>query len=95
MKKSTLQINLPITIFKEGKSYVAYSPALDLSTSASTYVKAQSRFSEATKLFFEELTEMGTLDTVLTGLGWQKLKANWYPPVVISNYIQPINLSYA
>lgn len=95
MKKSILQINLPITIFKEGKSYIAYSPALDLSTSASTYAKAQNRFLEATKLFFEELAEMGTLDTVLTGLGWQKLKANWHPPVVVSNYIQPINLSYA
>ena len=95
MKKSTLQINLPITIFKEGKSYVAYSPALDLSTSASTYVKAQSRFLEATKLFFEELAEMGTLDTVLAGLGWQKLKTNWHPPVVISNYIQSINLTHA
>lgn len=50
---------------------MAYSPALDLSTSASTYVKAQSRFSEAAELFFEELAEMGTRDTVLTGLGWQ------------------------
>lgn len=95
MKKSTFQISLPITIFKEGKSYVAYSPALDLSTSASTYVKAQNRFSEATKLFFEELAEMGTLDMVLTGLGWQKLKTNWHPPVVVSNYTQSINLAYA
>ena len=53
MKKSTLQISLPITIFKEGKSYVAYSTALDLSTSASTYKKAQSRFSEISQLFIE------------------------------------------
>jgi hypothetical protein len=95
MKKPALKISLPITIFKEGKSYVAYSPALDLSTSASTYVKAQSRFLEAAELFFEELAEMGTLDAVLTGLGWQKLKTNWNPPIVVSNYVQPINLSYA
>ena len=47
MKKLVLkEVNLPVTIFKEGKSYVAYSPALDLSTSASTYKKAQVRFSE-------------------------------------------------
>ena len=74
---------------------MAYSPALDLSTSASSYVKAQSRFSEATELFFEEIAEMGTLDAVLTGLGWQKVKTNWYPPVIVSNYVQPINLVYA
>lgn len=95
MKKSSFQIGLPITIFKEGKSYVAYSPALDLSTSASTFEKAQSRFLDATKLFLEELVEMGTVDQVLTGLGWQKVKTNWQPPVVVSNYTQPVSLLYA
>jgi len=95
MKKTSLQISLPVTIFKEGKSYVAYSSALDLSTSAPTYEKAQKRFSEATQLFFEELSEMGTVDVVLTGLGWQKVKANWQPPVVVSSYVQPMSLLYA
>lgn len=70
MKKLSLQVGLPITIFKEGKSFIAYSPALDLSTSASTYKKAQSRFLEAIELFLEELVEMGTLDTVLFRQGF-------------------------
>lgn len=96
MKKLGMKaVNLPVTIFKEGKSYVAYSPALDLSTSASTYKKAQIRFSEIVEIFLEELGEMGTLEMVLKDLGWQKVKSNWQPPVVISNYMQPTNLSYA
>ena len=96
MKNLSLKkISLPVTIFKEGKSYVAYSPALDLSTCASTYKKAQTRFSEIVEIFIEELMEMGTLDTVLKELGWQKIKSNWQPPVVVSNYFQPMNLSYA
>ena len=96
MKKDMLKmVNLPVTIFKEGKSYVVYSPALDLSTSASTYKKAQARFSEITDIFFSELVEMGTYDIVLANLGWQKVKSNWLPPVVVSNYMQPLNLSYA
>ena len=96
MKKLSLKaVNLPVTIFKEGKSYVAYSPALDLSTSASTYKKAQKNFSEIVGIFIEELMEMGTLDKVLRELGWQKVKSNWQPPVVVSNYFQPMNLSYA
>lgn len=95
MKKLALQISLPVTIFKEGKSFVAYSPALELSTCAPTYEKVQKRFSEATQLFFEELAEMGTTDTVLADLGWQKVKANWQPPVIVSNYVQPMSLSYA
>ena len=96
MKKLAIKaVNLPVTIFKEGKSYVAYSPALDLSTSASTYKKAQTNFSEIVAIFIEELVEMGTLDIVLRELGWQKVKSNWQPPVVVSNYFQPMNLSYA
>jgi len=82
-------------IFREGKSYVAYSPALDLSTSAKTYEKAQSRFAEATHIFFEELAKMGTTEKVLAGLGWQKVKSNWRPPVIVSNYVQPMTFSYA
>lgn len=96
MKKLALKkISLPVTIFKEGKSYVAYSPALDISTCASTYKKAQARFSEIVGIFIEELAEMGTLDMVLRDLGWQKVKSNWQPPVVVSNYFQSMDLSHA
>ena len=96
MKKLTLRgINLPVTIFREGKSYVAYSPALDLSTCAPTYKKARANFSEIVQIFIEELVEMGTLDEVLKDLGWQKIKSNWQPPVVVSNYFQPVDFSYA
>lgn len=95
MKKEIFEVNLPITIFKEGKSYVAYSPALDLSTSAGTYEKAQSRFTEIVRIFFTELADMGTTDKVLLNLGWQKIKSNWRPPVVVSNYVEPMTFSYA
>ena len=50
-KLALKEVNLPVTIFKEGKSYVAYSPALDLSTSASTYKKARIRFLEIVEFF--------------------------------------------
>ena len=95
MKRATIKIGLPITVFKEGKSYVAYSPALHLSTSAKTYKRAQSRFVEVVKIFFEELAEMGTTEKVLFSLGWKKIKSNWRPPVVVSNYVQPMTFSYA
>jgi len=96
MKKLKMKMtNLPITIFKEGKSYVAYSPALDLSTSSSTYKGVQARFSEIVEIFFEEIMKMGTLDRVLSDLGWRKVKSKWQPPVIVSNYVQPMNLSYA
>ena len=87
MKKITnlSQFSLPISIIKEGRYYIAYSPALDLSTSAKTFEEVKKRFDEVVEIFFEELLEKGTLDKVLNELGWQKVDKEWYPPVVVAN----------
>ncbi len=92
MKKVEFSVNIPVTFIKEGDAYIAYSPVLDLSTSADTFEKAQKRFPEAVELFFEELVEMGTLDEVLTGLGWEKAHRKWTPPLQISHDIQSVNV---
>lgn len=75
--------------------YVAYTPALDLSTSGKTHKEVQKRFNEIVDIFFEEIIERGTLDEVLAGLGWEKVRREWVPPTVISHTIQPMNISYA
>ncbi|MBI2032450.1 MAG: hypothetical protein HYV38_00775 [Candidatus Levybacteria bacterium] len=85
MKNVRVQFGLPVSILKEGDIFVAYTPALDLSTSAETFEKAQENFIEAVNIFFEELMEMGTLNDVLIELGWQKQDNQLVPPVVVSN----------
>ncbi|MEK7537372.1 MAG: hypothetical protein AAB619_00155 [Patescibacteria group bacterium] len=45
---------LPVSILREGKRFIAYTPALDLSTSGKTFEQAKQRFEEAAELFFEE-----------------------------------------
>jgi predicted RNase H-like HicB family nuclease len=50
--------SLPVTIFKEGKAFVAYTPALDLSTAGKTEVQARRMFEEAVEAFLEELIAM-------------------------------------
>ncbi|MBI5742616.1 MAG: hypothetical protein HZA25_02150 [Candidatus Niyogibacteria bacterium] len=77
-------IKLPVSIFKEGKYFVAYTPALDLSTSGKSYEEVRRRFNEVVSIFFEELTKKETLNEVLEGLGWQKIKKQWAPPSLIS-----------
>ncbi len=67
-------VNLPVTILKEGKNYVAYTPALDLSSCGKTLKEAEKMFAESVQLFFEELDRMGTTHEVLTQLGWKKVK---------------------
>jgi hypothetical protein len=92
MKKATFQFSLPMAVLKEKKRYVAYTPALDLSTSGRTQKMAQKRFVEATIFFFEECMRKGTLDEVLDELGWQKVKKEWKPPVVVSQQSEMIRV---
>jgi len=88
-----LEFKLPVSFLREGKKYVAYTPALDLSTSGRTYEEAKRRFSEIVNIFFEELVKKGTLEEVLRDLGWKRVQAKWSPPVVISQELQAVRVS--
>ena len=85
-----MNINIPVAFFKEGEIFIAYTPVLDLSTSAPTYEKAKERFDEVVQIFFEELIERGTLDEILANLGWKKVKSQWNPPISVSHDITSI-----
>ncbi len=67
-----INYTLPVLIFKEDNLFVAYTPALDLSTVGDTYDKALENFHEASSLFFEEVIKKGTLEEVLMEYGWKK-----------------------
>lgn len=77
-------VSLPVAILREGKRFVAYTPALDLSTSGKSFAEAKARFQEAAELFFEEVERMGTLHETLLSLGWSKVERQWTPPVVVA-----------
>lgn len=81
--KETMQIKLQVSIIKQGKKYVAFAPALDISTAGKDLKQTQKRFAEMIDIFFEELTENGTLEEVLLGLGWIKVKKQWEPPKIV------------
>ena len=85
MDKQNLMYKLPVNIIKQGKSFVAYSPALDISTVGKSIKDAQIKFSELSSLFFEELIKKGTLSEVLTELSWKKVQKSWNPPKIVSN----------
>lgn len=95
MKKLTFQANLPVTFLREGNKFVAYTPALDLSTSGDTFEQAQRRFVEAVGIFFEECRRMGTMESVLLELGWTKTKNNLQPPVVVAQESRPFSVPLA
>ena len=81
----TLSYKLPLVIMKQGKHFVAYSPVLDLSTVGKSLKDAQKMFGQAAKIFLEEIIEAGTVDEVLSDLGWKKVQKKWNPPQVVSS----------
>ena len=88
-----LSAKLPVSVFKEGKHFVAYTPALDLSTSGKTYEQVMARFNEAVDIFFEELAKKGTTEEVLLGLGWEKAKKHLTPPSLIAQASKQIEFA--
>lgn len=92
MKKVELQVKLPVSFLKEGNSFIAYTPVLDLSTVGKNFEEVQKRFIEAVQVFLEELAEAGTLDEVLTEQGWQKINNSFFPPVVIAHHTEEFSI---
>lgn len=85
MANKNLSFNLSVVITKQGKRFVAYTPALDISTSGKTEKEAKSRFIELANLFLEEIVEAGTASEVLSELGWKKVQKQWAPPKIVSS----------
>jgi hypothetical protein len=86
------QISLPVSILREGKRYVAFSPVLDISTSGRTEKEVKKRFAELVNIFLEETHGMGTLGSVLQSLGWQKVKQEWKPPRLVSQQTNRVKI---
>lgn len=92
MKNFPLQVNLPISILREGKRFIAYTPALDLSTSGTNYKEVKIRFQEAVEIFFQEIVRKNTFKEALQNLGWEKIRTGWMPSVVIAHESQNIRV---
>ena len=84
MTSKHLSFSLPVVITKQGKHFVAYTPALDISTSGKTERDAKVKFGELARLFLEEIIGAGTVKDVLSELGWTKVERKWTPPRVVS-----------
>ena len=62
---SMQDISYTVHTFKEGGTYVAYVPELDLSSCGATTDDAQRSIREAVQGFLETTAAMGTLDEIL------------------------------
>jgi len=91
--KSNVTIrNIPVLYMREGEAFVCYSPALDLAAHGDSFEDAEKSFSLTLKLFVEEVTKLGTWNKVLQECGWEKVKNEWTPPVLIGQHSLPVSI---
>jgi|SRR5277367_1313563 len=83
-RNSEAEIALTVEVWKEGASYIAYSPELDISSWGKTTAQARSRLREAVALFMEEAARMGTLAAILEESGFERRGKTYRPrPVLV------------
>ena len=69
LTSSRMEITLTIHIFREGSTYVAHTPELDVSSCGGTKDEAVKNLTEAVRLFVQEAEKMGTLGEILEEAG--------------------------
>ncbi len=84
MTTKNLSFSLPVLITKQGRRFVAYTPALDISTSGKSEKDVKSKFEKLANIFLEEVIEAGTAKDILSELGWTKVEKKWTPPEIVS-----------
>jgi len=70
--------------FKEGATYVAYVPELDLSSCGTTNDEARKNIRDAVQGFLETSADMGSLDWVLEESGYSKKGDSWLAPEFVA-----------
>lgn len=80
-----IPIEFDMVVFREGKTYVAHSPELDVSSCGASVEQARANLKTAVRLFIEEAEKMGTLGDILAEGGYRKDKTGkWSPPSLVA-----------
>ena len=87
-----MEIQFTTPIFKEGRSFVAYTRELDLSSCGGTQQKALRNLKEAARLFLEEAEKMGTLEQILEEAGYLMRKSKLQGPKLITTQRVSVSL---
>jgi predicted RNase H-like HicB family nuclease len=77
-------ISFTVHTFKEGKTFVAYVPELDLSSCGATDEEARKNIRDAIRGFLETSAEMGTLTEILEEAGYERDGEIWRAPEFVS-----------
>ena len=80
-------------IFKEGETFIAYCPKLDVSSCGNMVDEARKNLKIAVRLFIEEAEKMGTLEDILQESGYEKNDFNgWTTPRLVAIELMSIGI---
>jgi hypothetical protein len=79
-----MEIQFTTQIFKEGRTFVAHTRELDVSSCGGTQQRALQNLKEAVRLFLDEAGKMGTLEQILAEAGYLKRKSKLQGPRFIT-----------
>lgn len=77
-------ISFTVHIFKEGETYVAHVPGLDVSSCGETSAAARQNIGDAVRGFLEAAEESGTLEELLDEAGYRREGGGWRAPELVS-----------
>jgi len=74
-------LSFTVHLFREGDTYVAHVPELDISSCGETQEKARANIKDAVRGFLEAAEDnKGILDEILEEAGYQRIGAEWKGP---------------
>lgn len=76
-------LRFTVRIFKEGRTFVAHVPELDVSTCGDTEAEARRNIRDAVAGFLETAKEAGTLREILEESGYRLEGGRWRKPEVV------------
>jgi predicted RNase H-like HicB family nuclease len=78
-------ISFTAQVWKEGATFVSYSPEFDVSSCGSSLSKARAGLHEAVTLFLEECAHKGILEAILSEAGFEKRGRSYRPRRILTN----------
>jgi predicted RNase H-like HicB family nuclease len=88
-----LKVSVPVFLIEEDAQWVAWCPALEVSSYGDTEEEAKQAFEDAVEIFIEETAQRGTLEKELLRMGWTLASADYYPPQVPSKTVHALGQS--
>lgn len=77
-------VSFTVHIFKEGETYVAYVPELEVSSCGTTPDQARRNIQDAVRGFLEASDEIGTLQEILEEAGYRHEGNSWRAPEFVA-----------